>query len=244
AEPAQGSTTVAALLATALAARRFDPVLVVDAGAAGWHPSLHQMLGATPVKTIRTLAAEGPRPTSRRDFADALTPVADGVWLVPGDDRARTTGGAAPDAGTYTAAVSPFARYFDITVTDLSSRPGQGAAELLLDRAHALCLVTSQTDEGFAGVTSRLADLRDRGGAPWAGRTVVVANHTDPRSGRRRRPRRIGKRIHDVSVVNLDFDPALRPGFPAHIGDLGPLTHLAAMRLAAEVLGTAIPVAS
>src|SRR5437773_577763 len=42
-EPAQGSTTVAALLGSALATRRVDPVLLVDAAAGTFHPTLHHI---------------------------------------------------------------------------------------------------------------------------------------------------------------------------------------------------------
>lgn len=241
-EPAQGCTTVAALLATALATRRLDPVLLVDAAAGSFHPPLHHMFNARPVRTIGDLARRPPRITERSDFEGQLTPVGKDVWLVPADEVARTHGHHAPDADTYIAAVRPFIRYFDITVTDLSSAPGSGTAELLLDRVHALCLVTSATRSGFDGVTSRLRELRDHTGSPWAGRTVVVANHTEESAGSTHRlQQRLRHRGQGVPIVQLGFDPELWPGFPSRPSHLSPATHLTAMRLAADVLGTAMP---
>jgi MinD-like ATPase involved in chromosome partitioning or flagellar assembly len=246
-EPAQGSTTVAALLGTALATRRVDPVLLVDAAAGTFYPPLHHIFGATPVRTIGDLADRPPRLAARADFTGQLTPVGTDMWLIPADPVVRTSGHHAPDAGTYTRAVTPFIRYFDITVTDLSSAPGMGTAELLLERAHALCLVTSATRTGFEGVTSRLRELRDHMGSAWAGRTVVVANTTSESGAGRWWPRpesdALRHRVQDIPVVTLRFDPELRPGFPSRLGNLRPSTHLAAMRLAADVLGTAVPVA-
>lgn len=238
-DPAQGSTTVAALLATALAARRADPVLLVDAAAISPTP-LHRVFQAAPIRTIRELAAQPPHITSRAQFAGQLTPVGRDVWLLPGDDLAGRSGSNAPDAATYAAAVTPFVRYFDISITDLGCAPGYGTAELLLDRAHALCLVTSATKEGFSGVTSRLRQLRDNVGAPWVGRTLVVANQPRPGRGSGRLAAE-PVRDKDVPVMRLEFDLALRPGFPGALAALAPETHLAAMRLAGSVLGTAIP---
>ena len=245
--PAQGSTTVAALLATSLATRRVDPVLLVDAAAGTFHPSLHHTFGARPVRPISDLALAPPRISRRADFEGQLTPLGKDMWLIPADDVPRTSGDHAPDVETYLGAVSPFIRYFDITVIDLGANPQAATAELVLDRAHALCLVTSATRSGFDAVTARLRDLRelrDTMGSPWAGRTVVIANHTEPspaRLGLRRTHLR--HRRHDIPVVHLGYDPELRPGFPARPSRLSPATHLAAMRMAADVLGTAIPVA-
>lgn len=235
-EPAQGSTTVAALLATALATRRADPVLLLDAAAISPMP-LHRVFQAAPVRTVRELAAEQPRITSRAQFAGQLTPVGRDVWLLPGDELAGRSGSNAPDAATYAAAAAPFVRYFDISITDLGCAPGAGTAEFLLNRAHALCLVTSATQEGLSGVTSRLRQLRDNAGAAWAGRTLVVVNHPS----RGRGGWFTSAPAKDVPVLHLDFDPGLRPGFPAALATLAPETHLAAMRLAGSVLDTAVP---
>jgi MinD-like ATPase involved in chromosome partitioning or flagellar assembly len=239
-EPAQGSTTVAALLATALATRRADPVLLVDAAAISVNP-LHRVLEASPARTIRDLAKSPPEITSRAGFADQLTPVGRDVWLLPGDEIVGQSGRHAPDATTYVAAVAPFGRYFDITITDLGCSPGYGTAELLLDRAHALCLITSATREGFDAVTSRLRQLRDTMATPWAGRTLVVANRPRPGQGAQWLPRSSLRRSGGVPVVQLAFDPGLAPGFPGRLAQLAPETHLAALRLAAGVIDTAVP---
>ena len=237
-DPAAGSTTVSALLAIALATRRADPVLLVDAAAPGRNP-LHRVFDATPARTMRDLAARPPRIAARTDFAGQLTDVGSDLWLLPGDADPMTTSGAAPDAATYARAVSPFIRYFDLSITDLGYTPGQGTAELALDRAHAVCLVTSATREGFDMVTAKLRGLRDNAGAAWAGRTLVVVDRPRGARGRPFTRRRLPAR--GVPVTELDFDPQVGPGFPSRLAELAPETHLAAMRLAADVLGTAVP---
>lgn len=234
--PAQGCTTVAALLTIALATRRADPVLVADAAAISPAP-LHRVFGAAAVRPIRDLAADPPRITSRGQFGRHLTSVGRDMWLVPSGELVGPSGSQAPDAATYSAAVDPFVRYFDISITDLGCAPGAGTAELLLERAHALCLVTTATREGLAAVTTRLQQLRQDRGTSWAGRTLVVVN--SPAPGGARPLRRVGAR--GVPLLRLGWDPALRPGFPGELSSLAPETQFAAMRLAARVLDTAAP---
>ncbi len=249
-DPGAGSTTVSALLALALATRRADPVLLVDAAAPGPNP-LHQVFGVAPTRTMRDLAARPPRIAARADFSGQLTGLGPGLWLLPGTsgstDGPPAAGAAAPtaapdaapDATTYARAVAPFIRYFDLSVTDLGYQPGPGTAELALERAHAVCLVTSTTREGFDFVTAKLRSLRDNVGAPWAGRTVVVVDRPPDSHGSLLARRRLPAR--GVPVTELDFDPQVGPGLRGRLPSLAPETHLAAMRLAAEVLGPAVP---
>lgn len=242
ASPAQGSTTVAALLATALATRRLDPVLLVDAAAGTFRPSLHHIFGASPVRTIGELATRPARISARYDFAGQLTPLGKDMWLIPADHAGPTYGRNAPAVGTYVNAVNPFIRYFDISVTDLSATPQPETADLVLNRAHALCLVTSATQSGFDWVTTRLRELRDTMGTVWAGRTIVVVNHTEPVVGRPQWRRGTLRSQQGIPIVTLAHDPELTVGFPSRPKSLSPATHLAAMRMAADVLGTAMPV--
>lgn len=251
-DPGAGATTVSGLLAVALATRRADPVLLVDAAAPGANP-LHHVFGATPARTMGDLAARPPRIAARADFVGQLTSVGSeqlgstgsGLWLLPGTAGAAVSNpgrSGAPDAATYARAVAPFIRYFDLSITDLGYQPGPGTAELALERAHAVCLVTSATREGFDIVTAKLRSLRDNVGAPWAGRTLVVVDR--PRNAGRRALVRRRLPARGVPVTELDFDPQMAPGFQTRLDDLAPETHLAAMRLAADVLGTAVPTAA
>lgn len=239
---AQGATTVAALLATALATRRLDPVLLVDAAAGTFRPSLHNIFGAVPVRTIGELATRPAHVSARDDFAGQLTPLGKDMWLIPADHAGPSYGRNAPTVGSYVNAVTPFIRYFDISVTDLSATPQPETADLVLTRAHALCLVTSATQTGYDWVTERLRELRDTMGTPWAGRTIVVVNHTEPGARRPRWRRGTVRNQRGIPIVTLAHDPELTVGFPSRPESLSPATHLAAMRMAADVLGTAMPV--
>ncbi len=238
-QPAQGASTVAALLGTALATRRPDPVLMVDAAAISSHPSLDRVFAAAPTRTIRDLAASPPTITSRSGFVGQLTPIGADMWLIPADQTAGVSGQGAPDRDTYAAAVDPFIRYFDITVSDLGWSPGAGTADLVLNRAHALCVVTSATHEGIDAATSLLRDLRDRMGSAWVARVVLLANQFT--SNQRLHRGFVRERASGFRLVRLPYDPNLTPGFPERLSTLSASTHLAAMRTASEVLGTAIP---
>ncbi|GAB2476087.1 MinD/ParA family ATP-binding protein [Jatrophihabitans fulvus] len=240
-EPGQGTTTVSGLLAVAFAARRQDPVLLVDAAAPGANP-LHHVFGAEPVRTLPDLAARPPRIGVRTDIDGVLTPLGRDLWLLPNRPdpgwayREATRG---PDADTYAVAFAPFARWFDISVTDLGHAAGPGTVDLLLERAHALVLVTSGRADGIDAVLARLRQFRDEARVGWAGRTVVVVNRRpgDVGGGRRARVRA------DVPVTELGPDPALAPGFPHRLARLDDATHRSALRLAAQVLDTALPTA-
>jgi MinD-like ATPase involved in chromosome partitioning or flagellar assembly len=245
--PGSGSTTVTALVFVAVAGRRSEPVLIVDAARAGMHAPLAPRLGVQPGPTLPELATRQPEISAREDLGTHLTAVGHDVWLLPGDNDGPLPPGApsrpGPNAATYPAALSGVSRYFDIVVTDLGADAEQSASVQLLTGAHALCVVCSSSPTGIAYAETLIRSLRDAGPLSWAGRAVILANAHDEgvpvtRATRFavRRARRAG-----VPIVLLPYDPALRGPVTASVASLAPRTHQAALQLGAVLLDTAVP---
>jgi MinD-like ATPase involved in chromosome partitioning or flagellar assembly len=239
-----GTTTTSALIATAIAGRRSEPVLVVDAARTSVNAPISLRLGASPRRTLAELAADPPHITAREQLAEHLTPLGRDVWLLPGDHAwPSSPGSPGPTAPTYAAAVTGFSRYFDIVITDLGADPEQSAGLELRTGAHALCVVCPASDVGVQYADTVIRGLRDLGGRTWAGRTVILANALDgaaPVSWAARRAAR-RTRLARIPIVVLPYDPVLAGDAPLAVAGLAPQTHRAALRLGAALLDTAVP---
>ncbi|GAA3193914.1 MULTISPECIES: MinD/ParA family protein [Streptomyces] len=224
-----GKSTVSALLGTAFAHYRQDPVLVLEADPA---------LGTLPLR----LGARSRRWTTG-EIADLVTPdmtlldvtgylvqLPDNAWLLPASQGQI---GAMLDSRAYERAVVALRRYFGVTVVDCETLPAE-VARVALAAAHSRVLTAPATPEG---ITSTYAVLQWLQGLPphvIAG-TVVVLTELMPRS-RIDLDEAAGKlKATGVSVQVLPFDRHLAAGGPVRTALLAHSTRQAAARIAADV---------
>lgn len=164
-----GRTTLAALLAGVYAARRSDPVLVVDAdpelGALAFRLGIGEGAGAL---RQRAPAAGAPRPAGFAELSKILPRTPGGLWVMPAAAvRASTTGDVA------LTLAETLSRFFGVTVLDRGSDvSGRGAPAAALDRAHSAVLTAAATPDGVRALRSALDSAADTD--PNLARRLVV----------------------------------------------------------------------
>ncbi|MEU8626694.1 MinD/ParA family protein [Streptomyces sp. NPDC048669] len=224
-----GKTTVAALLGTAYAHYRQDPVLLVEADPA--LGSLPLRLGAETLRWTTADLADIVEPQmSLLDVTGYLVQLPDNAWLLPGS-QGRI--GAMLDTATYERVMVALRRYFSVTVVDCETLPAE-VARVALTASQARVLAAPAT---LDGVTSTYAVLQWLQGLPRhviAG-TVVVLSSTVARPGIDVEAAADRLRSTGASVHVLPHDRHLAAGGALRTELLARPTRLAATRLAAEV---------
>lgn len=223
-----GKSTVAALLGTAYAHYRQDPVLFVEAD-----PSLGSLplrLGAETLRwTTGDLAGIVEPQMSLLDVTGYLVQLPNNAWLSPGSQGQI---GAMLETRAYERVMVSLRRYFGVTVVDCETLPAE-VARVALSAAQARVLTAPATLEG---VTSTYAVLQWMQGLPphvIAG-TVVVLTELVPHSGLD-----LGQAVKKLkstgaSVRTLPYDRHLAAGGAIRTELLAHSTREAATRLAAE----------
>lgn len=172
-----GKSTVAALVGTAYAHYRHDPVLLVEADPA--LGTLPFRLGAPSLRwTVRDLAAMIEPSMSLLDITGYLVQLPDNAWLLPGS---KGEVGAMLDTKAYEKAMVALRRYFGVTVVDCETLPAE-VARTALSAAHARVLVAPATFEGVASTHSVLKWMSGLPRQVVAG-TVVVLTQAVPHGG-------------------------------------------------------------
>ncbi|MGY5000054.1 MinD/ParA family ATP-binding protein [Streptomyces griseus] len=224
-----GKTTVAALLGTAYAHYRHDPVLLVEADPA--LGSLPLRLGAETLRWTTADLAELVEPQmSLLDVTGYLVQLPDNAWLLPGS-QGRI--GAMLDTAAYERVMVALRRYFGVTVVDCETLPAE-VARVALSAAQARVLAAPAT---LDGITSTYAVLQWMQGLPRhliAG-TVVALTSTTPRPGIDVEAAAEKLRSTGAAVQVLPHDRHLAAGGELRTELLARPTRLAATRLAAEV---------
>ncbi|MEV5594059.1 MinD/ParA family protein [Streptomyces sp. NPDC052496] len=224
-----GKSTVAALLGTAYAHYRQDPVLFLEADPA--LGSLPLRLGAETVRWTTSDVADLVTPDmTLSDVTEHLVRLPDNAWLLPAS-QGRI--GASLDSRAYERAVVALRRYFGVMVIDCETLPAE-VGRVALAAAHSRVLTSPATPEGIG---STYAVLRWMQGLPRrliTGTTVVLTELT-PHPGldldaATRELRSTGVRVH-----TLPYDRHLASGGPLHTASLAHPTREATARLAAEV---------
>lgn len=224
-----GKTTVAALLGTAYAHYRQDPVLLVEADPA--LGSLPLRLGAETLRWTTADLADIVQPQmSLLDITGYLVQLPGNAWLLPGSQGVI---GAMLDTATYERVMVALRRYFSVTVVDCETLPAE-VARVALSASQARVLTAPAT---LDGVTSTYAVLQWMQGLPShviAG-TVVVLSSTVARPGIdvRAAAEKLGSTGASVHV--LPYDRHLAAGGTLRTELLARPTRLAATRLAADV---------
>jgi MinD-like ATPase involved in chromosome partitioning or flagellar assembly len=229
-----GKTTVATLLATALARGRNDRVLAVDAA-----PGLGSLALRAGASSSLSVAALGRAAAPPRNFEEAepqLARAESGLWLLTGsaDDA------GALDPPTYQAAVAALSRFFAVLVTDCGPDASSALNREILADAHALALVTPASVDGVVSAHGALGWLRRTPAAALAARTVVVlTNHSPHADGvdLKRGARTLASQ--GVRVARFPYDRSLAAGARIQPRLLGERTRLATLRLAADLLSFA-----
>ncbi|MFI6863460.1 MinD/ParA family protein [Streptomyces sp. NPDC050421] len=224
-----GKTTVSALLGTAYAHYRQDPVLLVEADPA--LGSLPLRLGAETLRWTTADLADIVEPQmSLLDVTGYLVQLPDNAWLLPGS-QGRI--GAMLDTATYERVMVALRRYFSVTVVDCETLPAE-VARVALSASQARVLAAPAT---LDGVTSTYAVLQWLQGLPRhviAG-TVVVLSSTVARPGIDVAAAAERLRSTGASVHVLPYDRHLAAGGALRTELLARPTRLAATRLAADV---------
>jgi MinD-like ATPase involved in chromosome partitioning or flagellar assembly len=228
-----GKTTVATLLATALAGGRNDRVLAVDAA-----PGLGSLALRAGVSSPRSVTALS-RAAPLRNFEEAephFGRADSGLWLLTGspDDADE------PDPPTYQAAVAALSRFFAVLVTDCGPGTSSGLNREILADAHALALVTPATVDGLVSAYSELGWLRGPPAALAARTVVVLVNHSPQADGvdLKRGSRALASQ--GVRVARFPYDRSLAAGARIEPHLLGERTRQATLRLAADLLTFAV----
>ncbi|MFD8058643.1 MinD/ParA family protein [Streptomyces cyaneofuscatus] len=224
-----GKTTVAALLGTAYAHYRQDPVLLVEADPA--LGSLPLRLGAETLRWTTADLADIVEPQmSLLDVTGYLVQLPENAWLLPGSQGQI---GAMLDTSAYERVMVALRRYFGVTVVDCETLPAE-VARVALSASQARVLAAPAT---LDGVTSTYAVLQWMQGLPrhMIDGTVVVLSSTVARPGIDVEAAAEKLRSTGAGVHVLPYDRHLAAGGALRTELLGRPTRLAATRLAAEV---------
>ncbi|MFJ1778495.1 MinD/ParA family protein [Streptomyces anulatus] len=224
-----GKTTVAALLGTAYAHYRQDPVLLVEADPA--LGSLPLRLGAETLRWTTADLADIVEPQmSLLDVTGYLVQLPDNAWLLPGS-QGRI--GAMLDTAAYERVMVALRRYFGVTVVDCETLPAE-VARVALSAAQARVLAAPAT---LDGITSTYAVLQWMQGLPrhMIAGTVVALTSTTSRPGIDVEDAAEKLRSTGATVHVLPHDRHLAAGGALRTELLARPTRLAATKLAAEV---------
>ncbi|MEV6395162.1 MinD/ParA family protein [Streptomyces sp. NPDC051907] len=224
-----GKSTVAALLGTAYAHYRQDPVLLVEADPA--LGSLPLRLGAETLRwTTGDVAGIVEPQMSLLDVTGYLVQLPDNAWLLPGSQGQI---GAMLDARAYQRVMVALRRYFGVTVVDCETLPAE-VARVALSAAQARVLTAPATLEGVA---STYAVLQWMQGLPphLISGTVVVLTELAPHA--RLDIDEAARKLMSTgaSVQTLPYDRHLAAGGAIRTELLAHSTRQAATRLAADV---------
>lgn len=204
-----GKTTVAATVGSLFAElRRNDRVVAVDADTA--FGRLGSRIDPHATGSYWDLAAD----QSLESFADVSSRVganAAGLYVLAGEPatgRRRVL-----DPALYREAALRLDRHFTISVIDCGSTMDAPVTQEALRDLDALIVVSSPWADGAAAAAKTMEWLADRGQGGLLQRTVVVLNDSDGHADKRTRAALTAQFLrHGQSVVEVPFDPHLRPG--------------------------------
>lgn len=224
-----GKSTVAALLGTAYAHYRQDPVLFFEADPA--LGSLPVRLGAEALRWTTSDIADIVKPDmSLLDVTGYLVQLPDNAWLLPASQGQI---GVMLDSRAYERAVVALRRYFGVIVIDCETLPAE-VARVALAAAHGRVLTAPATPEGITSTYSVLQWMQKLPRQVIAG-TVVVLTELVPHSGLDLDQAARELKSTGVSVQVLPYDRHLAAGGRVHTELLAHPTREAAARLAADV---------
>ncbi len=234
-----GKSTAAALLTTALAGLRRDPVLAVDADPdAGSLPLRLGPLGSG----VRTAADGGiEHPSAFDQIARYLDRTATGVWQWP---RALSAALGRQDEARAALLLRDrirfLSRYFAVTVTDLGAGLHGPANRMLLADAHAVLVAGTTSLDGVLGAEAALRRLGELHGPGLLQRTVLVLTSPARQPGVDvgRAAETLGG--YGAHVLTLPYDRHLALGAAVDQRRIAARTRTTALRIAAGTMDRAV----
>ncbi|WP_373235017.1 MinD/ParA family ATP-binding protein [Mycobacterium marinum] len=230
-----GKTSVAASIGSLLAElRQQDRIVAVDADTA--FGRLSSRIDPTARGSFWDLTAD----RNLASFADVVARLgrnAAGLHVLPGE--AAVGGRKLLDPAIYREAALRLDRHFAISIIDCGSTMDAPLTQEVLRDLDALIVVSSPWADGASAAAKTMEWLTDRKLSGLLRRSVVVLNDSDGHSDKRTRSVLAREFVdHGQQVVEVPFDPHLRPGGVIDVShELEPGTRLKFLQIAATITG-------
>jgi MinD-like ATPase involved in chromosome partitioning or flagellar assembly len=220
-----GKTTIATLVASALAQHRNDRVLLVDADPG--FGTMRLRLGIASAPPPQELS--GRRFESFEDALPFLARTAAGLWILPGADPAL-------ELDAFKAISAALHRFFAIVVIDCGAGLDGVLQQDILANAHSHLHVSPSTTDGAVSAHRALEWLSSNGYRELVPYTVVAFAAHAPHSRANLAPTAEFLRSRGITVAHFAYDRHLASGGVLAPGMLAESTRFAAINIAAEAL--------
>jgi MinD-like ATPase involved in chromosome partitioning or flagellar assembly len=230
-----GKTSVAASIGSILAElRRQDRVVAIDADTA--FGRLASRIDPESTNSFWDLTAD----KNLHSYADVMARVGRntaGLHVLGGEPAAGPR--RVLDPAIYREAALRLDRHFAISVIDCGSTMDAPVTQEVLRDLDALIVVSSPWADGASAAAKTMDWLADHNMRGLLQRTIVVLNDSDGHADKRTRSLLAREFInHGQPVVEVPFDPHLRPGGVIDVStEMDPATRLRFLQAAAMVAG-------
>ena len=230
-----GKTSVAASVGSIFAElRRQDRIVAVDADTA--FGRLASRIDPESTNSFWDLTAD----KNLRSYADVTARVGRntaGLHVLGGEPAAGPR--RVLDPAIYREAALRLDRHFAISVIDCGSTMDAPVTQEVLRDLDALIVVSSPWADGASAAAKIMDWLADHNLRGLLQRTIVVLNDSDGHADKRTRSLLAREFInHGQPVVEVPFDPHLRPGGVIDVStEMAPATRLRFLQIAATVTG-------
>ncbi|BDB45761.1 MULTISPECIES: MinD/ParA family ATP-binding protein [Mycobacterium] len=230
-----GKTSVAASVGSILAElRQQDRVVAIDADTA--FGRLSSRIDPRTTGSFWELTAD----KNLQSFADMTARVgrnAAGLYVLGGEPVSGPR--RVLDPAVYREAALRLDRHFAISVIDCGSTMDAAVTQEVLRDLDALIVVSSPWADGAAAAAKTVEWLADHDLRHLLHRSVVVLNDSDGHADKRTRSLLAREFVdHGQPVVEVPFDPHLRPGGVIDVtNEMAPATRLKFLQVAATITG-------
>ncbi|MBW0016583.1 MAG: MinD/ParA family protein, partial [Mycobacterium sp.] len=230
-----GKTSVAASVGSILAElRQQDRVVAIDADTA--FGRLSSRIDPRATGSFWELTAD----KNLQTFADMTERVgrnAVGLHVLGGEPASGPR--KVLDPAIYREAARRLDRHFSISVIDCGSTMDAGVTQEVLRDLDALIVVSSPWADGASAAAKTMEWLSDRGLTTLLEHSIVVLNDSDGHADKRTRSLLAREFVdHGQQVVEVPFDPHLRPGGVIDVrAEMAPATRRKFVQIAATVTG-------
>ncbi|WP_415823685.1 MinD/ParA family ATP-binding protein, partial [Mycobacterium basiliense] len=228
-----GKTSVAASVGSIFAElRQQDRVVAIDADTA--FGRLSSRIDPTARDSFGELTADK-NLTSFADVVARLGRNSAGLHVLPGEAAAGAR--RVLDPAIYREAALRLDRHFTITVIDCGSTMDAAVTQEVLRDLDALIVVSSPWADGASAAAKTMEWLAERKLTDLLRRSIVVLNDSDGHSDQRTRSLLAREFLdHGQPVVEVPFDPHLRPGGVIDVShEMAPATRLKFLQVTATV---------